>query len=152
MMALRSLASSSRRPRHDPSRRWARCSMLAVEALAGLSAVGGGIGLIATEGLGIPSSALDHSPFTSFVGPGLLLTFAVGGSLLGAAGLVWRRHPAGPLASLLAGGILLGWIGIEAIMVRSGRELQIVVAGLALLTIALAWPLWRGDTSGKQAG
>lgn len=123
--------------------RWA---LIADEVLLGLSAVGGGIGLIVTDGLGIPRSELAHSPFDRFTIPGLLLT-GVGGGLLAAAWTVWRRRRLAPLASLAAGGVLLGWIVIEAMMVRSGRELQVAIFGASVLTIVLAGLRYRNSTT-----
>lgn len=114
-----------------------RSALLADEVIMGLNAVGGGIGLM-INGLGMPHSVLTHSPFDSFTFPGLLLT-GVGVSLLTAARMVWKRRPLAPLASLAAGAVFLGWIVIETVMVRSGRELQIVIFLFALLTITLAW-------------
>jgi len=128
-----------RRSTPDGVLRWA---LLADEVVVGLSAVGGGIGLIATNGLGMPHSVLAHSPFDRFTIPGLLLT-GVGAGLLTAAWTVWRRRLLAPLVSLAAGCVLLGWIAIEAIMVRSGRELQVTVFAFAVLTIVLAWLLHR---------
>ena len=122
--------------------RVARRALLGVELFAGLNALGGGIGLIA-NGLGIPKEQLADSPFDSFLVPGLLLSFVVGGSLLGAAIAVWRRHPSGGLASLGAGAIMLGWIAVESLMVHDGRPLQVAVAALALVTLVLGWQLTR---------
>jgi hypothetical protein len=100
--------------------------LLAVELFVGLLAVPGGVMLI-VNGLGMSRAVLAHSPFDSFLIPGLLLSVVVGGSLLGAAWSVWRRHLLAPMASLGAGFVLLGWIVVEAAMVHVGRELQAVV-------------------------
>ena len=129
--------SGVRRQRRDrPS------ALLAVELIIGLAAVPCGI-LLMVNGLGMPRDVLQDSPFASFLVPGFLLSFVVGGSLLSAAWTVWRRWPAAPLVSLAAGCILLGWIVVESVMVSDGRGLQAGVFALALLTIGLAWRLRR---------
>jgi hypothetical protein len=100
-------------------------------------------GLLVFNGLGIPLSTLDRSPFGSFLVPGLLLGGVVGGSLLLAARMIWFRHPMAPIMSLLAGSILLGWILVEAVMIHEGRALQLAVAIDAVVVIRLAWDLLR---------
>jgi hypothetical protein len=118
----------------------------------GLSAVGGGIGLMG-DWIGMPHAALDGTPFSSFTIPALILIVIVGGSQLGAAWLVWARHRLAPLASLAAGAILLGWIAVEAVMVDSegGRPLQIVVFAFAALIIGLAWRWQRQEAADQGA-
>jgi hypothetical protein len=115
--------------------------MLAAELLMGISAIGGGVGLL-INGLGMPHSALDHSPFDQFTIPAIILA-AVGAGLITAAWLVWRRHALAPLGSLAAGVTLLGWIVVEAVMVRDGRPLQVTVFLFALVITALAGLLAR---------
>jgi hypothetical protein len=124
--------------------RFARRVLAGVEILAGTTALVGGVGLI-VNGLGIQRSQLADTPFDSLVLPGLLLSLVVGGSMLVAAAAVWRDHPRAGLASIGAGGIMLGWIAIESLMIHDGRPLQISVALLSLLTLALGWWLGRAD-------
>lgn len=107
--------------------------------------------LLAFNGLGIPRSTLDRSPFDSFLVPGLVLAGVVGGSMLLAARLTWFRHPMAPMVSLLAGGILLGWILVEAVMIQDGRSLQIAVAIYAVVVIRLASGLLRRQLA-EEAG
>ncbi|HEV2072192.1 MAG TPA: hypothetical protein VGR29_01005 [Thermomicrobiales bacterium] len=111
--------------------------LLAVELFMGFLALTCG-GLLLVDGLGMPESTLESSPFDSFLIPGLLLSGVVGGSMLLAARLIWFRRPMAPIMSLLAGIILLCWIIVEAIMVHDGRGLQVAVAIYALVTIAMA--------------
>jgi hypothetical protein len=94
---------------------------------------------LVVDDLGMPDSNLDHSPFDSFLIPGLILALLVGGSYLLAARLIWFGHRLAPYASIAAGMILLGWISIEALMIRDGRMLQAVVAGYAVVSILVAW-------------
>ncbi len=130
-------------PHVDVSRRL-RWSLLGIELFAGLNALGGGVGLIIT-GLGMPETQLEDTPFDSFLVSGLLLAIVVGGSILGAAVAAWRRHPLGGIASVGAGGVMLGWIAIEALMIHDGRALQAISTVLALLTLTLAVLLSRTE-------
>lgn len=114
-------------------------TLLLAEAVMGLIAVPCGV-LLIVDGLGMSEDVLDRSPFDSFLVPGLLLTAAVGGSLLGAAWLTWRLHRHAGVAGVAAGSILLGWIVVEAVMISGGRILQAIVLLWALAIIALAWP------------
>jgi hypothetical protein len=125
-----------------------RRALLGVEVFSGLNAVAGGVGLI-VNGLGIPKDQLAGTPFDSFLVPGLLLSLVVGGSMLGAARAVWTRHPRAGLVSMGAGGIMLGWIAVESVMIHDGRPLQVTIAALALVTLALGWWL---DTREAAAG
>jgi len=100
-------------------------------------------GLLVFNGLGMPQSTLDRSPFGSFMVPGLVLAGVVGGSLLLAASMIWFRYPLAPIVSLIAGCILLGWILAEAVLIQDGRALQIAVAIYAVVVIKLAWRLLR---------
>jgi hypothetical protein len=99
--------------------------------------------LLMVNGLGMPQSVLDDSPFDTFVVPGLTLALIVGGSLLLSARLIWTRHHLAQFASVLTGWILLGWIVIEALMVPEGRPLQAAIFLYACVLINLAWSLSR---------
>jgi hypothetical protein len=120
-----------------PSNGRSKIGLLIVEGFVGLMAVPCGI-LLIFDKLGMSRDALESSPFNTFLVPGLVLTFVVGGSLLCAAYAEWRHRPIAPFASLVSGGILLGWIVVEAVMVSSGRGLQIAIFGCALLILALS--------------
>jgi hypothetical protein len=54
-----------------------RASLVALEACMGLAAVVSGPALVATDGLGMPASWMENSPFGSYTLPGLVL-LAVG--------------------------------------------------------------------------
>src|SRR5438045_148507 len=108
-------------------------ALFVLHLFVGLTAIPCGI-LLVINGLGMPKSTLAHSPFDGFIIPGLILSIVVGGSALKAAILVYRRSRFAPLRSKGAAVILLGWISIEALMVRDGRPLQLVIFCISLLT------------------
>jgi hypothetical protein len=93
----------------------------------------GGVGLIATNGLGMKVSDLAGSPFGSYLLPGLALAVIVGG-LMGAAAVAdWRATDWAPLLSFAAGGALVVFEIVEALSIggiRSGLQ-------PALFTLAL---------------
>ncbi len=118
--------------------------LLALTSFSALTAIGGGIGLLIT-GLGMPKSQLEGTPFDSFLVPGLLLAIAVGGSLATAAvSLLQRVRWQGRMA-MVSGGVMLGWIVVESLMIHDGRPLQIAVAITSLLILLLGWLQTRQD-------
>ncbi len=132
---------------HHKDRHWSLrhgrdVPLMTLELIMGMVALACG-GLLIVDGMGMPQSTLDHSPFDSFLVPGLALGGIVGGSLLLAARLIWFRHRLGPLASLSAGIILLGWIVSEALMVPDGRPRQLGVLAYALIIVWFSWPARR---------
>jgi hypothetical protein len=100
-------------------------------------------GFLVVDGLGMPKSTLDHSPFESFLWPGIMLGLVVGGSHLVAARMIWFRQRDAASVSVLAAVILLGWIGVETVMVRDGRMLQAGIMFYAVIELVLAVHLHR---------
>ena len=115
-------------------------------AVMGFLAATCGVLLIATDGLGMSRTDLEHSPFDSFLIPGLLLTIVVGGSQLAAAQLLRARSSVSELPAIGAGAALLGWILVEAVMVRNGRGLQAFIFAYAVAEIAVSIHLLRADS------
>lgn len=58
----------------------ARIPLALLEVLMGIAAVGGGVGLVLTNGLGMPAEWMESSPFGSYTVPGLVLLLLVGSS------------------------------------------------------------------------
>lgn len=120
-------------------------SLGSFQALIGLSAVAGGIGLVMDPtgaSLGMSSDWLRGSPFPSFLIPGLFLLGVNGvGTLVGAV-LSFRGHRyAGEVAALL-GLVMMGWITIQVIVITSAAGLSwlqpfYVVVGLVELGLGL---------------
>lgn len=102
----------------------------AVSALAGLIiAIPGG-------GAGFPLSALEGTPFTSFVVPGLILGVIIGGTQLTASVAVARGRDSGPLLASVAGFGMLIWIFTELAMIGYSI-LQTVYFALGLFELVL---------------
>jgi len=120
--------------------------IIAIVALAylGLSGVVGAIPLLvhpAGEPWGMPQSLLRHSPFHSYLVPGIILLVANGLLSLWVLWLAVRRHPDYGWWVAAQGCVLLGWLAVEVAMLRlivwphylfGAVALALVVAGLAL--------------------
>jgi hypothetical protein len=125
-----------------------------LEALIALSAIGGGIALLAGTsqdgvlieaggGTQFPLEWLRNTPFGDYTLPALILLIGVGGSSLSACVLVWTSHRVGVLASAAAGLIMAGYIVGEVVMLRQGISwMEGLYFGLGLLTASLASSLW----------
>ena len=110
-----------------------RRTVVGLHLFNAVSAVGGGVALVA-GGLGVPTTLLRHTPFESFVVPGIFLAVVIGGSAtIGATALLahWRRAL---VISGAAGAVMVGWIAGETVLVEGFSWLQ----GLYLLTGAVA--------------
>jgi hypothetical protein len=117
-----------------------RWLLVAVSLFVALGALPVGVGFVVKPDgsmVGMPLSVLRGTPFVSFRIPGFFLAFAVGGSTLSAAILAGRRHPEASLAALVAGAIVVGWIGTQVLLIGLVSVLQpvIAIAGLALLAL-----------------
>lgn len=120
---------AGRRPYGAPTMPSRRRTLVGLHLFNALSAVGGGIALI-VGGLGVPITLLRHTPFDSFVVPGIFLAAVIGGSAtIGATALLahWRRAV---VTSATAGAIMVGWILGETLLVEGFSWLQ----GLYLLS------------------
>jgi hypothetical protein len=141
---------TTRAPVRSTVRRpWARVALSALELFVGLSAVMGGLQLVRT-GFGMPAGWLAHTPFTSWVVPGVLLLAAVALPHLVAFALTVADHPRAAVASALVGAALIGWIGVQILVLRRYFFLQPLIAslGAAELALALAWVRSGRRTSG----
>jgi hypothetical protein len=129
----------------QPLSRFARAS-IALELLLGVGALGGGLVLtVAPRGeiMPLPLSALDGSPFETYLGPGLILFTVLGIGPFVAAWLALRRHPLAPFAAFAVGVALLIWVAVEIAIIGYSNEppLQAIylVMGAAITLVALGW-------------
>ena len=98
---------------------------------------GGGAFIIKPSGelLQIPASYLEHSPFNDFLVPGIVLFSFVGISSIVVAIIVMTKRRFYPLALVYQGCVLIIWIVVQLIMIRSFSFLQLVyfVTGMFLI-------------------
>jgi hypothetical protein len=107
--------------------------------LVGLTAIGGGLSLVLyPDGsrTHLPLSLLSHSPFATYLVPGLLLTVVVGLGNTLAGIMALRAAPRSRAAALLAGAVLVGWIVSEMILLQTLHWLQVVYLCLGALIVA----------------
>ncbi|MDP9026225.1 MAG: hypothetical protein M3N46_01560 [Actinomycetota bacterium] len=118
----------------------ARGALVGVVAFNAASAVGGAIAMLLTDGLRMPRTLLEGSPFTDFVVPALLLFAVVGGTQVVAAVLLLRRRPSSLFWTAFAGFTMVTWIVVETGLVPDGRLLQglYYLTGVAELMLVFA--------------
>lgn len=126
-----------------------RLPVVTLGLASALSALAGGLALALSR----PGSAhlpalevLEHTPFDSFLVPGLLLATVVGGTSLAGVILAWRRATLAVDATVLAGGALTVWIVAEMAIVREPRLWHVLYGGLG--TALLGIGIWTGWGSG----
>jgi hypothetical protein len=124
------------------------------EAFNALSAIGGGIVLLLgtyKDGVLIeaggraqfPLEWLQHTPFSDYTIPALILMIGVGGSSLIGAVLVFTGREEGVLASVAAGLVMAGFIVVEVVMLKQGISWTLgLYFGLGLAIAGLATSLW----------
>jgi hypothetical protein len=99
----------------------ARIVALMVLAFVALSAIVGAVPMLAHptgEPWAMPQSFLQHSPFHSYLIPGIILLVANGLLSLWVFGLTLRRHPSYGWWITAQGCVLLGWLMVEVAMLR----------------------------------
>jgi hypothetical protein len=120
---------------------------IALEIFVGLGALfGGGALLLAPDGhlLGMPTTLLAGSPFSSYLVPGMILFTVIGLGPLVAAALTLRRHEFAPIAAIAVGLALIGWISVEMVVLAGLASLAWVlylVLGVSIAAIGVTW--WR---------
>jgi menaquinone-dependent protoporphyrinogen oxidase len=122
-----------------------RWLLAALCLFTGITAIGGGASLvIRPDGslLEAPPSMLQHSPFPTFLIPGLLLLVVVGLGNAIAGVLVARKSRLAPYFAYVAGGALLVWITAEMVLLRSHHWLQIGYLTVAALILVEAWKVF----------
>jgi hypothetical protein len=121
-----------------------RVVLIVLDAVVGVTAVGGGVALAAgLEGRRYPVAWLEGTPFGSYLVPGLILAVAVGGSAAAAAVLTATTPGAGARVSALAGVILMGQIAGEVRVLRQPITwIEVVYFAIGSAMVALGLALW----------
>lgn len=117
--------------------RGAWTTLLVTQMLLALAAIAGGAGLLLTNGLGIPASALETGPFNSFLWPGVLLLIVIGGTQLMAVILQLRGSVYYLAAAAIAGMGLLIWIFTQVMILTEYSLLQPSIFAAAVLQLSL---------------
>ncbi|HMS23088.1 MAG TPA: hypothetical protein PKA38_04995 [Candidatus Levybacteria bacterium] len=111
--------------------------------LVGVSAIVGGYGIIAGNGLGMPRDFLKTSIFNSFFWPGIILFGVVGGTQIIASVMLWVN--AGLKRELLAvaGFGLAIWIFVQLYIIESAHILQVIYFTIAMVELVSAMAMLR---------
>jgi menaquinone-dependent protoporphyrinogen oxidase len=117
----------------------------------GVTAIGGGLALVAyPDGsfLHMPLSHLEHTPFASYLIPGLLLMLVVGAGALAAGLLALRRSRHAAVVGFAAGAALFLWTATEMMLLRSANWLQLgyLAIAVAMMAETIARPSRRPDS------
>jgi hypothetical protein len=113
------------------------CAVGLTATVSGLLMISGPDGAM----LGLPLSLLDQTPFRSFLIPGIILAFLVGGVNLIAVFFNIQRN-ANRYNWAIAGGILItGWIIVQIILIQTVHWLHFLYLGMGALIILLAYQL-----------
>jgi len=102
-----------------------------------VSAAAGGIS-VSGDFVGFPLAWLRHSPFHSYLIPGLVLFVVVGGSAVLAAVAVLREAARARELTMLSGIIMAGWVVSELAFVRLFSFLQVLYFATGIAVIMLA--------------
>ena len=111
-----------------------RAWLIILAGFVAISAYGGAAALIA--GWLRPTTPMaENLPFHSPVFAGIALACVVAAPATVVAVLAWRHHPRDRDAATLAGVLLVGWIVVEAAVIRQFSPLQVVygLAGAGLI-------------------
>jgi hypothetical protein len=101
-----------------------------------VTALLGGIGLIATNGLGMNPDILSPTPFDSFVIPGLILAGIIGGTQITAFYALFKRQANAQFLVAVAGFGIVIWLFVEVYWVLHTSPLQVIYFVLGILELA----------------
>jgi hypothetical protein len=121
-----------------------RIALVVLEALVALSAIAGGLWLVAGSST-LPLEWLQGTPFSDYTIPGLLLAIVVGGSALLAAATVFIHREWAVLVSVAAGLLMADYEVVRIAMVGHLDWFYEVSFVLGLVIFGLAAYLWMAE-------
>lgn len=116
-------------------------SLLVLTIFQALSAIAGGIAILATNGLGMPASMLANGPFDSFLWPGIILLIIMGGTQTIAATLLRLHRQSALVWCTIAGFGMIIWIFVETGIIGGTSWLQVLYFGTGALQLMLVLAL-----------
>lgn len=134
-------------------RRWSlRAAVVVVEFVVAATAIAGAVGMLADNAIGLPDAWLAATPFPTWAWPAVLLLAVVAVPMSIALVGEVRRAVWSPLASTLAGTVLMVWVVVQIIVVRHFFVLQPVLAAAGLVIVVLSGWLHRGGPPRRPTG
>jgi len=119
---------------------------MALLGFLGITSIIGAVPLIVDPSgqlLRMPLSLLEHTPFHTFLIPGIILLLANGVLSLLVLAATARRWPQYAWGVALQGCILTGWIVVEVILLRMAMWAHYVYGAIGLALIVLGLVLAR---------
>ena|SRR5665213_1142253 len=114
-------------------------TLLAIVGCNAVTAISGGVALIFNAAQP-PLRWLAHTPFNSYLLPGLLLMIIVGGSALAAFLTSLGQKAGATTLAFLSGLIMFGWIICEILLIRQFSWLQTLYLLSGAVVIVLSYP------------
>lgn len=114
-----------------------RSLQLVLLGVVAATAFTGGIGLIATNGLGMETNILKPTPFTSFFIPGLILAGIVGGTHAYALYARIKQKLTAQFFSAVAAFGLIIWLFIEVYWLLHTSPLQLIYFTIGILELMI---------------
>ena len=99
--------------------------------------------------LNLPISYLAHSPFRTFLVPGIILFFINGVLSFLILSMVLFNIRQSPLFVILQGILLIGWILIQMLLIQEVVFLQFFMCTIAIVLIIAGWFLYHTDHGGN---
>jgi hypothetical protein len=117
-----------------------RILIVVITSLIALTAIGGGIAIL-TGVDEFPLEWLRGTPFMDYTIPALILVIVVGGSALVAAITVTARLTIGVFASIVAGLMMAGYVGVEVLILKQVPPGPTFIEGMYFLLGVLVFDL-----------
>lgn len=114
--------------------------LILLHLLVGVGAIGGGLaGMLDPQApLGMPSELLQHSPFSNYLIPGLILFSVLGLGNLFSVYMLARQSRCWPYVSSVMGLALVIFIVVQCIILRLIDPLHVIFFFVGLLQAGLA--------------
>ncbi|QIK70497.1 hypothetical protein G7062_09360 [Erysipelothrix sp. HDW6C] len=115
---------------------------LILHVLVGVGAIAGGMAVVIDptgSNMGVPLELLKYSPFQDFLIPGLFLVAVLGIGNLAVAWIGYKYPMLIPYGDIAMGGILVVWIVVQCIMLRSIAILHLIFFAIGCIQIVLGY-------------
>ena len=131
-----------------------RITLIVIEAIIGLGALGGGITILTGAfDQWLLLAWLQGTPFSDYTIPGLILLIVIGGGMLLAAATVFVQREWAVLLSTVMGLVMIGFEVFEVSIIDRNTQAiipstvaqQALMSGLGLVIFGLASYLWMSE-------